>query len=637
MIRRLALLAGSLSLLILLGLIMPVRTATAQERTVFWQRWDVNITNVDVADNSFTVSEIYEVDFGGTFRFGTAVIPTNRLESLDNVLVFQDGQLLRNSCGQQSGTYCAQSVQEGLSITYYFNAPITNGTGNFEIRYTVRGALRVYECGDQLWWIAVPADKYGFQVGSSTITVELPPELTPREGVDPYATYGVPADIRLQGSTVVATATRTIGANEVFEIRVQFPHSANARQAGWQEAADQEDAIRPLIDLGLIAVSLLIGLGGPLAVLALWYTRGRDPQIGPVPEFLTEPPSDLYPAVVGALVDEKADVRDVLSTLIDLARRGYIVIEESKTEGFFGLGGRSEFVFKRTDQHLGDLRTFERDFIEALFGGRMEVSLDALKNKFYTHIPRLQKKLYADMMQRKFFRADPQTIRNGWMGLGGGMLAVAFGAFFFAGDVIGELSPLMYFVPVSLGLTGFITLLVAQSMPAKTPAGALEAAKWRAFRQYLANLDRYRTAEEVTGQFERYLPYAIAFGLEHSWIRRFEKVTTMPIPTWYYPTYYGGYRGGGYTAGSPLSGGGLPRAQDVLPGEIARAGGSGGLNDLAGGMSGGLDAISGSLTSLLNSAGSVMTSRPQSSGSGGGFSGGGSFGGGSGGGSRGFG
>ena len=86
--------------------------------------------------------------------------------------------------------------------------------------------------GDQLWWIAIPSEHYGFPIGSSTITVKLPAGFAPREGVDPVVTYGAPGDVQVNGTTVVAKATRQIGGNEAFEIRVQYPHDPNAHAAG---------------------------------------------------------------------------------------------------------------------------------------------------------------------------------------------------------------------------------------------------------------------------------------------------------------------------------------------------------------------------------------------------------------------
>lgn len=629
-----------LRLFIALTLFLSINlAATAQDgRSVFWRHWDVNITNLDMVRNVFDVAEIYDVQFSGTFRFGSAVIPNTRLESISNVEVLEDGRPLQRSCSGNPGTFCVENVQEGTSITYYFERSITDDNQQFEIRYTVSGALRSYEGGDQLWWIAVPEDKYGFSVGASTITVTLPDGYAPREGIDPIETYGVTSTVNQNGTRVTAVANTPIGPNEVFEIRVQFPHNPNARMPGWQANYDRTEELKPLINVSMLILGMLIGLGGPLGVFYTWYTRGRDPRTGLVPEYLSDLPSDLPPAVVGSLVDEKADLRDVLSTLIDLAQRGFIVIEENRTEGFFGLGGRSEFTFKLTDKSLAELRPFEHTFVKRLFGGMKERRLDSLRNKFYSYIPGLKNNLYDEMVKAGLFRTSPETTRTKWRGGGIIIMVGSLFAFFALIDTAAESFPTLMILPFAFGLTGLLMVIMGESMPAKTPKGAEEAAKWKAFRRYLVNLEKYTTLEEAAVNFDKFLPYAVAFGVDRAWIKKFSKLATMPTPTWYYPTWRGGYWSGGYRAGTPLPGGGLPSFRDGLPGDLARAGGSGGLNDLASGVSGGLDSISSGLTNMLNSAGSVMTSRPQSSSSGGrGFSGGGSFGGGSGGGSRGFG
>jgi uncharacterized membrane protein len=627
--------------LVLLAII-PWHATFAQTKTVFWEEWNVEIDNIDTTTNSFQVREIYYVTFTGTFRFGSRVIPANNLElPLRDVQVFENGSPLRPSCSQATGTVCVQQVQEGMSITYYFNSPITNAKQWFEIRYTVSGALRVYEEGDQIWWMAIPSDHYGFPIGQSTVTVELPAEYDPH-AIGPYTTYGAPTDIRIDGNTVKARATEQITGNEYLEIRVQYPHNPNARKASWQDEFDDrrdfEENVKPILDVGMIALGLLLSIGGPLSMLRLWYSRGRDPEIGPVPEYLSEPPSDLPPAVVGALVDERADLRDVLSTLIDLGRRGYLVIEEEHTKGFFGLGGGSEFTFKRTDKPVTDLQRFEKRILQKVFAGKLERTMESMKNKFYKYIPKLQADLYDELVKHELFTSKPGPTRSLYGGIGGAILVGAFVLGMALISLVEEYSGTVLCIPISLGITGLAVSVVGQYMPSKTRKGAEEAAKWNAFEKYLKDLNK-RDLETVAPHFEDYLPYAIAFGIDRTWIRQMSHVSTVGVPTWYYPTYRGGYYGRGYRAGTPLSrnfGGGLPSASDVLPGDLARA--SGGFDGLAGDFSNSLNSISDGLTNMLNSASRTLNSRPSSSSSGGGFSGGGFSGGGSsGGGSSGFG
>lgn len=631
-------------------LIITVFPTQAQLRSVFWNVWDVEIYDFDLAQNTFSVREIYDVAFDGTARKGNAFVENTNLDSFSDIKVYQDSTLLTASCSGSTGTYCVTNVSDGVSIDYYFFETIVNNNGNFTIEYKVHGALRTYEGGDQLWWTAVPSDTYGFAVGSSKITVTLPPELAPREGIDPIVTYGAQSEITVKGSVVVAQATQRISGSENFEIRVQFPSSGLLTQPAWQERFDSDrnyqENVEPLINLGTIALSLLIALGGPLAIYTHWLSKGRDPEIGPVPTFLSEPPSDLPPAVVGSLIDESVDTHDILSTIIDLAHREYLVIEEEQTK-LIGIFSSSEFTFKRSDKSTDGLRPYERDTLRYVFSNKNERSLEAMKNKFYIHIPKLQKALYEEMVDEKLFDSNPESTRSTYTAMGVFiLLATGLLGFGLISAFEDSLSPILLCFPFALAISGLMMLMIGQHMPRKSQKGAEEAAKWRAFKEYLENIEKYADLSHVAKDFDRYLPYAVAFGLEKSWIRRFSKVAVTPIPSWYYPTYRGGHYGGGYRAGSPFpSRGGSLSSKDVIPGDLASAGG--GLDSMGQGLSGGLESMSKGLSQMLESASRTITSTPAPSnngssgswsGGGSSFSGGGSFGGGSsGGGSRGFG
>ena len=64
-------------------------------------------------------------------------------------------------------------------------------------------------------------------------------------------------------------------------------------------------------------------------------------------------------------------------------------------------------------------------------------------------------------------------------------------------------------------------IILAQFMPKRTDKGATAAAKWNAFKRYLSNIEKYTNVAEAKDLFDKFLPYAIAFGLEHSWVNKF--------------------------------------------------------------------------------------------------------------------
>jgi uncharacterized membrane protein len=369
-------------------------------------------------------------------------------------------------------------------------------------------------------------------------------------------------------------------------------------------------------------------VGGLTAVILLWYIRGRDPQVGLAAEYLSEPPSDVPPAVAGTLVDERADTQDIIASLIDLARRGYLEMEESKSTGFLGIGGGSEFTFRRTDKDWTSLLAFEQTILDKVFGGRRERSLSDLRNKFYTAIPEIKRNLYKQTVANGFFRTNPDTVRGRYAGGGIALLVLTVGAGFLGVGVLSQTAGAIICPFISLAVTGVALIIAGQAMPVKTQRGAEETAKWKAFRHYLREIERYADIQEATDQFDRYLPYAIAFGLERSWISKFAHVPTTPVPYWYHPVWLG-----------------HPRDRRTISSGPRPTGSAGGgrapsLDSMSRGMATGLSSMSAGLATMLNSASSALVSRPQSSGSGGGggWSGGGfSGGGGGGGGSAGFG
>lgn len=629
------------ALLLFIALLIVAGGVQAQDRSLVWDEWNVRIDTVDVRQNQFNVTESYRITFNGTFRFGNFTLPAARIELIDQMRVTVNGVRLEQDCIRDlPGTFCLSRTSGDYTMTYYFPKQITDETLSIEIAYRVTGALRVYEGGDQLWWDAIPEEHFGFPIRSATVTVVLPQNLAPREGVDPVETYGARGEIEVMDNIITATAVNGLSGNEGFSIRVQYPHTPEARKPRWQAAFDErrsfEENVLPLVNVGTCLLSILIGLGVPLAVYTRWRTHGRDPEVGPVPQYLAELPSNLPPGIVGALLDETADMRDILATLIDLARRGYLVIEEEKTESVFGTIQNSEFVFKRTDKEMNGLREYERILLRGVFSGKsLEKKLSDLRNKFYTVVPRIQAALYKELVKENLFAINPETTRSKWATLGVFLLIVGIAGFFVAGP-LSDYSLLIFAIPIAIIIAALSVFIAGMAMSSKTAHGALEAARWNAVKEYLKNLEKYSDLETASAKFDEFLPYAIAFGLDKVWMERFRQLESVPMPPWYIPVYRGGYYRR-YTPGTPFN-----PADNTggLPGDLARAGGSG-LDSMSGGLSRGLESLSSGLSTMLNSASSVFTSVPQSSSSGrwgGGFSGGGfSGGGGSGGGSRGFG
>ena len=614
-------------------LLFVTQPASAQLKSFYWERFDVDMTLLENGD--IRVKETQTLVFSGdSFTFGYATIYTGSKgnnDAITDISVSENGIFYTESASQSPGTFDVSYASDEVSIDWYFDPALGERTYVFE--YTIKGGIIVGTSeqgdGDQIFWKAIPQDIPG-RVFNSTVTINLPEGVRPQQytGTTDYLVEGnlngdtskVLTGVSENGRIVTYQLAEPMTTGDTFEVRVQFPHGIlQIPVPDWQQAMQRAD----VFNLGFIVVALLLTLGGPLGVLVLWYTRGRDPQLSVVvPEYLTEPPSDLPPAIAGTLIDEKADMRDILSTLVDLASRGYLTILEEPRD----------HIFTRTEKTDG-LRPFETQFIKDIFRGNEEIKLTDLRYKFASKLPKLRNMLYEELVSNSFVERSPQSVRSRYSFLGWGMLGISVMSFCGLPVAFGGEAAAIVCIPFALGLTGIIMLFVARVMPAKTAKGAEEAEKWEAFKKYLQNIERYTNVKEAGDIFEKYLGYATAFGLDRSWILKFSKVETTPIPGWYYPTHHGYPRPG---MPRPTGGGA----------SIPTEGGSSTptLETLSGGVTGGLESMSKGLTRMLNSSSTILrstyTAPSSSSGSSGsfsgGFSGGGSFSSG-GGGSRGFG
>ncbi len=642
--------------------ILHAHPAFAQEKSLLWERFDVDI--IIRSDGTFEVTEHQAIRFTrGTFTFGYRDIPKKNFSSIDNwSLTDASGNRYRQA-GYGKEPYTFTVADKGSHYVIYWYFPVmANQSETFALAYTVRDGLRYYEGGDQLWWQAIYGDR-SFPVQAGRVNVVAPASIHEWAA---YMSRGeawqdareiASASLLESGREIAYLIDTRLDPGQAFEVRVEFTPGVVAGQPQpWQTRADAEAAALeaelafrarwgPIFTLLFGALGLLFLLGGPAALYLLWYRLGRDKPVEMVADYLPEPPDDLAPGVVGTLLDEQADMQDIIATLVDLAQRKVISITEEKT-GQFQVA--RDFIYRYENREL-PVSTFEQLLLDGLFELKSEVRLSDLKNRFHKELPALKRALYEEVTEQGFFARSPEKVRNQYGCLGVCLLALAGLAGIGLMTLFGGLTGAAVLPGIGLAVTAFGFLLLSRFMPRKTDVGAELAARWQAFKSYLRDIDRYSDLEEQKALWDRWLPYAIAFGVDKQYIRKFEAVDA-PAPGWYipHPTMYGPYRRWYYgpgPVGRPLrpdgAGGRVGGETPGTPsGPPAGGGLGGGLGDVSRGLGSSLTGMSAGLGALLTTTSATMTSRPSSSstagggwsGGGGGFSGGGGFGGGGGGG-----
>ena len=258
-----------------------------------------------------------------------------------------------------------------------------------------------------------------------------------------------------------------------------------------------------------------------------------------------EPPGSLTPAEAGTLMDESADMRDITATIVDLAVRGFLVIEEKKKEHLGGLWSDKDynFILQKDRSTWASLKPHEQVLLNGFFSAGTageSVSMSSLENRFYTSLPQMKNGLFDSLVTHGYYRQRPDSTRSSYTGIAlvTGILLAWGGSW--VGRLLG-MAPLTFIV--SGALTGGVIFAFGWFMPAHTSEGARALEHILGFEDFLNHVesDRFNRMIKTPEMFEKFLPFAMALGVDKNWSKAFQDICKVP-PNWYRgsygPTFY---------------------------------------------------------------------------------------------------
>ncbi len=465
----------------------------------------------------------------------------------------------------------------------------------FTIKYRVTGALLFLEDHDELFWNAVGTE-WDAPVNNVTVTVHLPVPV--RKELLSTAAYTGRSGSR--ASTVETqipdeqTITFTGGGYQPYEgvtVVVGWPKgiiTAPPASSGTASVAGPISSRLYAEPYGSSLRGILMGLGWFLLLIqfiipavvfvimfTLWKRYGKDPELlkSVVVEYRV--PEALTPAEMGTLVDDRADMRDISATVVDLAVRGYIKI--IKRDAFFF---QKKFSFQllkdfRTDQSLS---AFEKTMLNGLFAAPSvgsTVALDDLENNFYLKLPAIRSGIYESLMRRGFYGRNPEKTVSFYMTIA---IVLAFCA---------VASLVLVPLGIGLGLSAIIIICFAKYMPAKTRRGMDAYGKVLGFEEFLmrAEKDKIQYAERQD-IFETMLPYALCLGISSQWAKIFDGLYTQP-PGWFDSDMRDGFTMQVLMYDLSRSMSSMNQSLAATPRSVSSGGGFGGGGSSGGGFGGG--------------------------------------------------
>ncbi|HKC41438.1 MAG TPA: LemA family protein, partial [Gemmatimonadales bacterium] len=495
-------------------------TSLAAQRSYSIERFDAQI-RVN-RDASIDVTETITAQFVGSYNGLYRVIPIEyrNAQGLNWTL----GVSLQSARDDQGQNLRTEPSRQGASIKYKVWIPgAVNTTKTLVLRYHATNGLRFFDEHDELYW-NVTGDEWEVPIRAATAEIDLPAAAAGLRAIAFNGMYGSTARdarVTIDGPVVRITMPHTLEYHEGLTAVVGWDKGLVTAPTVTDRAMETATSNWPL----LIPIPVL------LFVFWRWWRGGRDPRQRPI-AVQYEPPAGMSPGEAGTLLDNTVDMRDITATLVDLAVRGFLRIEEQQNPKLFGLfGGGTTYTLLRLKPADG-LAGHERAVFDGIFSHGDHVPLDELKDEFYTRLGPIRNAIYDQLKRSGFYQNRPDKVKQVWLGCGIGFaILVGVGGAFVAAAFL--LTPVSFVIAAIV--SGIILVIFAQIMPARTEAGTRTLEQVLGFEEFLRRVESDNLKRVIVGHpelFDKYLPYAMAFGVERQFARAFEGIYTQ-APQWY--------------------------------------------------------------------------------------------------------
>jgi uncharacterized protein (TIGR04222 family) len=551
-----------LSILLLVSLF--ITTPVLAAKSYYAERFDVLI---DIQDNgSAIITETVEFHFEGEpFTFAFREISANQTDGITFMDANMDGVPM--PLGAQAGQV---EVEAGdpLKVTWHF-PPTSDESHVFVIRYHAEGVIRRGDA-DTLIWRAVPED-HDYSIAHSRITLSYPSHATLLE----QPTLDWNFDSLSKDNSIILTASG-LAEDEDLILTARFASgSLTQTPPQWQIQDEQvEAATARALPVGSIVgvLSLILGL---LGLFTYARANRRDLFNSPVVSSQTLP-SEARPAVIAKLTGQ---AHGFMGTIFHLAQRGLLEVKEEK-----GFMGSRNYILTRKEMNIS-LQPHEQGLLDAIFKSKeTQLNMSEVAGRLAWNNKLVDEPLNQELVQRGWL--DPQRQSKRTVLLTVGFILMLVAAILFIVSLIGinmvsgDLNLVTVFaafagICAALFLLSIALLIHAAMFSILTPAGEEQSARWKGFAEYLKQVSKGKESAISSDLFERYLAYAVIFGLGKKWAEYFQTFGDMPLPIWFHAT-----------AGSHANFAAIVAVMSASDSAGASAAGGGGAGASGGGSSG---------------------------------------------------
>ena len=523
-----------------------VNSAKAREDISDWYIKDFNSTIVVNKDSTLDITERITADCGnlpdkhGIFR----VLPS--FAGYEEKTIKTPVEMISISDFQGN--------EIEYTTEYYFDAPdavykigdpakTVKGVNYYEIKYKVKNTIRFDNSEfDEFYW-NLNGNFWDIETDHFKANIIFPAEIDKENTVIDYYSGGYLSKDKSKANyqwtsanTLEVNSTQMLKAGEGITLSAAMPKNIFTPYVLTQEDEKRymgydgmDKYIQKYYPTLFIVCSWFLGLFFPTIIFILcfraWKKHGDDPKMDRsiAPEF--EIPEKLAPMELG-LVYSNGSFRTqyFAATVINLAVKGVIKIEEVDKKWLLG---NKDYKFISVNEKL-PMSASEKLIVNLLFTEKNERLISSFKDgTLYSSLQAVAKTVDDKLVSQGFVDLTGTKYKIGFMTIGILLLLGTFFTWLIFPDAVW-----------GVAASAIILIIFAIIMPKRTTKGLDLYYKILGFKLYMDTAEKYRQQfNEKEHIFEKFLPYAILFGITKEWTKKMEVVYKDQLRT-YHPVWF---------------------------------------------------------------------------------------------------
>ncbi len=503
-------------------------------------------------DASMQVTERITVDFSGQWNGFYVKIPQGDTHIVE-VMVHENGQPYEFNSGTEygpPGTYLMKT--EGNQILIDWSISAADEVRTFDVSYRVINAVKIHSDTAELYRKFI-GEANGNKISNVLVNLKLPAGAEQYKQGEEIRIWGhgpLTGEVNFAGPDLVIWSVNDLPAYTFLEGRVVMPVSlfnaapaeAYTEQAaleaildeeeGWAEEANRQ---RMMARAAYAAGAGIVG-AALVAVFLLWRRFGRSHKASFEGDYYRELPASYSPAELSVLWNfNKMKAQDITATILDLARRKFLYLEEETAEERKLLGTKAITTYRLSFLPAPEPAALRKPE-EAVLNIHEQQLIEFLKNNIgggggHIYLTDIEK--YAKNYGESFYKfwqewtsglIDRGEQHGFFDGQGKMPLLTILGglALFILGSIlVAKIGVIGY----ALIIAGALFLFIPRLFKRRSVSGQDDNVRWQAFKKFLehfSEMQRHEIPSLII--WEHYLVFAVTLGVAREVIKQLELV-----------------------------------------------------------------------------------------------------------------